>query len=209
MTSQQIEIIGNLLISYKRDLTYIHTFDRYRHGHISTTEYLSNERGSFYNFLIDYKVARNVEKEQKSKLLEVTLNWIKQPISNNVDDFAKKLCEERLTHDKIMTSLASKILFLNNPTEILPLDNLVKNALNIKSNNYGDYMKELPKFKEKEKESLKICLEKSKEFLTIIEEEFKEHINNLDIIRENRLIDIYLWTRGKSSMKILRGLISN
>ena len=149
MTSKEIEVIGNLLISYRRDLNYIKNFNAFKRREISIEEYLDKAEGSFYSFLIDFRVARNVEKEQKENLLKVVYDWVSQDNSDDVDKFALHLRNHKLTHDKTMTSLASKILFLNNPTDILPFDNLVKNTLDIKMNLYSEYRLKLPEFTKK------------------------------------------------------------
>ena len=56
-------------------------------------------------------------------MLNLTKHWVESTDANDVDVLANELNRLGLTHDKkIMTSLASKILFLNNPYEIFPLD---------------------------------------------------------------------------------------
>lgn len=197
MTSNQIKAIGNLLSGYHSDLTYITNFHRYKHGEISKQDYLKKSEGTFKSFINDFRVARNVNKTKTEYLLALTYQWVKSKKQNNVDDFAKYLCAKGITHGKIMTSLSSKILFLNNPWEILPLDSLAKNALGMKRNMYTDYLPLVNHFKQEHKKIIIECMKGVAPHLSIIEKEFTPEMRDIKTVRLNRFIDKLLWTIGR------------
>ena len=197
MTSEQIRTIGNFISYYKSDLDYIKSFQNFKNNKISETEYIAKEYATFYTFLIEFKVIRNISKGKVDKLLHETLDFINDENSNDVDLFAKKLAKTEFTHSKIMTSLASKILFLNNPWEILPIDSLARNTVKQRDNKYINYQEHLKKFKMQNFSIVEKCLTFTKPITDIIHKEFKQDIANLDIIAQNRMFDKLLWTLGK------------
>ncbi|MCX6352386.1 MAG: hypothetical protein NTX03_11065 [Bacteroidetes bacterium] len=199
MKTEDIQAIGNFLMTYHSDLTYIHNFQLWKQGKISDVDYIKKSKGSFYQFLIEFKVTRNFNKGESSEVLAETKKWIKKPKSDYVDSFAEKLMDNGLTRNKIMTSLASKILFLNNPWAILPMDNLAKNAVGQKEDNfYKSYTKKVEVFNSSEnKKRIKSDLEEIKNYLKVIEADFKS-INDIKLIRENRYLDKLLWTIGQT-----------
>ena len=95
-----------------------------------------------------------------------------------------------------MSSMASKILFLNNPWEIIPMDSLARKTLKQNPNNYTIYQTNLEEFKNINKEIIKESIEYTRPLANIIHTEFTE-LDNLDKIFENRMIDKLLWTSGK------------
>ena len=197
MTTNQIQAIGNLLQYYHSDLIYIRDFHRYKHGKLDTVYYLSESTGTFKSFINEFRVARNVEKAKTNSLLQLTLQWVKTKNSNNVDDFATHLKEKGITHGKVMTSLASKILFLNDPWTILPLDNLAKQSVGLKTNIYSQYLPRVEEFKQKNKREIDSCLNSVSQHLKIIENDFNGEIENIEMIRYNRFVDKLLWTMGR------------
>jgi hypothetical protein len=198
MNNNEIIAIGHFLSTYYTDLVYIRNFQRFKNKKISIAEYLQKKPGSFYQFLIEFRVIRNVEKKKLEKLLLLTNQWVSNKTNTNVDEFAKILKREKLTHGKVMTSLASKILLLNNPWEILPIDSLVKKTFNLKTNNYKDYQPLIKKYISSRTSLISDYLEKTSLFNKTIENEFKNEIRNIEIIRANRLIDKMLWAEGKN-----------
>lgn len=198
MTTEQVQALGNLLQFYHSDLTYIRDFQRYKHGKLDTGYYLSESNGTFKSFINEYRVARNVEKSKTDLLLQLTMQWVKKKNSNYVDDFAKLLKEKGITHGKVMTSLSSKILFLNDPWTILPLDNLAKQAVGLKTNIYSQYLPRVEEFKQKNKREIESCLNSVSKHLKIIENDFNGEIENIEMIRYNRFVDKLLWTIGRS-----------
>ena len=197
MTNEQIQAIGNLLEYYYSDLTYIRNFHRYKTGILEATDYLQKTNGTFKSFINEYRVARNVDKSKTDVLLHLTMEWISNDDSDNVDEFAENLKANSITHGKVMTSLASKILFLNNPWKILPLDNLVRNAVGLTENNYSKYQVLTEDYRQKNNSEIELCLKTVDQHLSIIEAEFENEITNIKTIRQNRYLDKLLWTIGQ------------
>lgn len=196
MTSENIQSLGNLLATYYSDLVYIRNFHRFKNGKINFEDYIQNSPGKFKSFINNYRVARNVQKGFTNILLKSTSEWISTSTENDVDKFANRLLSRDITHGKIMTSLASKILFLNNPWEILPIDSLAKHTVGLKNNLYADYIPLTNKFRADYKTEIFELLNSVENHLKIIESEFINEIENIKLIRENRLIDKMLWTSG-------------
>ena len=191
MTVQQIKSIGFFLSSYESDLLHIRNFQLFREGDIPIDKYSKKGDHSFYNFLSEFRVARNLKKGYTSNVLKVALDWIKKT-PQDVDGFAQKIKKAGLTHNKLMTSLASKILFLNCPQKILPLDTRVRNSVSQESNSYKDYLPLIRAFKRSYKTQIKECLDFVQPFTRQIESDFPE-IRNKKSIRTNRMIDKLLW----------------
>jgi len=196
MTANQIQALGNLLQYYHSDLNYIREFQRYKLGKTETGYYLGLSSGTFKSFLNEYRVARN---SKTDLLLRLTMKWVNTKNPNNVDNFANFLKEKCITHGKVMTSLASKILFLNDPWTILPLDNLAKQAVGLRNNIYAHYLPLVKEFENKSKEEIIKCLESVNQHLKIIESDFKGEIENIELIRYNRFVDKLLWTIGRKN----------
>ncbi|HEY0667645.1 MAG TPA: hypothetical protein VGD22_05685 [Sphingobacteriaceae bacterium] len=194
MTNKQIQAIGNFLTYYRTDLHYIKSFQDFKTGLLSAEKYTSKVSGSFYSFLIEFKVVRNFPKGTIDRLLTETILWVKGDTANDVDMFSYYLKERGVTNG-VMASLASKILFLNNPSVIIPMDQLARNALNQKQNDYGIYLKNLSEFKARNETVIKYCLDYTKPLTVVVEQEFNS-LQNLDRISRNRMIDKLLWTEG-------------
>ncbi len=199
MTTNQIKALGNLLQYYHSDLTYIRDFQRYKNGKLASTEYLKISNGSFKSFINEFRVARNIDKTKTQTLLRLTTDWITRKSSNDIDRFAALLKTKGITHGKVMTSLASKILFLNDPWTILPSDNYTKRAVRLRNNTYSQYLPMVDGFKKKNKLEIDKCLSSVDEHLSIIEAGFKNEISKIKTIRYNRYVDKLLWIIGQRS----------
>lgn len=197
MTIKEIKAIGNFLSNYYSDLNYLTHFKLYKEGHMSKEEYILKKEGSFYSFLNAFRVTRNFEQGKTASILELTSKWVKGLTPNDVDGFANFLNTENLTHKKIMRSLASKILFLNDPTSIYPMDGQARESLKQKSNLYSDYISLIEEFKINNSININHCLSLVKPFTSIIEDSFTDTLENLETIRYNRFMDILLWTTGE------------
>ncbi|PIE50248.1 MAG: hypothetical protein CSA38_04140 [Flavobacteriales bacterium] len=192
-----IESLGNLLATYRSDLIYIQSFADFKKGEISEELFLSKKIGSFQKFINDFRVARNISKEKKHEFLKDLMLWVKKGEADNVDELAKKMSKSGYTHGKVMTSLCSKVLFLNNPYEIVPIDRLAKKTLGYKGNNYSEFKLLLNQFKEDNKLKINSYLKSVEKYLCEIEIDFNEKIQNIEIIRVNRYLDKILWTKGR------------
>lgn len=101
-----------------------------------------------------------------------------------------------------MTSLASKILFLNNPSNILPYDSNVKKALGInRLRSYQEFKNALDKHKRNflNNSDFKKYYDSIGKYANITEKEYK--LPKSKKIRENRFADLLLWTKGNSERK--------
>ena len=179
---------------YYEDLKYIKMFQDFKENKISLKDYVTKNEGTFYSFLIEFKVTRNFAKGKTDKLLLATIEFINSDNADNVDRLAERLAETDLTRGKTATSLASKILFLNNPWNIIPMDTLTRKALNQNENKYSIYKVNLDKYRRTNKTIIEECLHYANPLATIIENEFSDKLRDLNIIRENRIVDKLLWT---------------
>jgi hypothetical protein len=197
MTKEQIQATGNFLSTYYTDLNYIRNFQRFKYGRFSATEFLKKDIGTFYSFLIEFKIIRNISQGSADRLLKETINWIHGSNVDNVDLFAKKLSKTKLTRGNVVTSMASKILFLNNPWIIIPMDALARKALKQRENNYATYIDNLTTYRKENKLVLKKLIEYTKPMTSLVDNEFKKELSNIKLICENRAVDKLLWTTGR------------
>ena len=79
----------------------------------------------------------------------------------------------------------------------LPMDRLARQTLKVRQSEYFIYKEKLQDFKEANRILLQDCLGKIEPFATIIEHKFNNDLQDLEIIRANRMIDKILWTLGK------------
>jgi hypothetical protein len=201
MTAADIQATGILLETYHSDLVYIRNFQRYKQGQFSADKFVEKSAGTFYQFLIEFRVTRNFQAGKSDSILHLTTEWINGSTPNDVDGFAHLLNKKKLTHDKIMTSLGSKILFLNSPWTILPMDSLARKALGQNDNLYSTYLTNLDIFKKSNSNTIKNNIEIIEPFLTKIESEFNKEIEDIKTIRQNRFVDKLLWTLGQVKQK--------
>ena len=197
MKKEHIEAAGHFLSTYYNDLNYIRNFQRFKKGDISETDFVRKEIGTFYSFLIEFKVARNFSQGTADKLLQETTNWVNGKYPDNVDLFAEKLSQTDLTRGNVVTSMASKILFLNNPCSIIPMDMLARKALNQKQNNYAMYLANVETYRKKNKQVIDKFLMATNSLTSIIDAEFTNEVKGLQDIKVNRAIDKLLWTSGQ------------
>ena len=195
---QYIQALGNLLTYYHSDLMYIREFHRHKNGKIGTKEYLEKSNGTFKAFINEFRVARNIDKTKTNILLKQTIDWTCSVYHDDVDGFAESLNSNGITHNKVMTSLASKILFLNNPWVILPMDSLAKKSLGLQNNIYSNYFPLTQEFRDNNEDDISRFLNSIDEHLTTIEAPFYNEIENLKTIRFNRFVDKILWTIGRN-----------
>jgi hypothetical protein len=199
MDSNKTEAIKHLISHYSSDLTYIVNFQKCKNGQISTSDFAQNNPGSFKSFIIEFSVNRNVEKNKTEELLQTTLEWVKSSTPNDVDGFAQHLKNKGLTHGKTALSLASKLLFLNDPWGVIPLDRYAKKAVGMKTSvhTYSDYSDRVNNFKKHENRTLFESLDSINHDILNIEKHFLNEIKDISTIRYNRLLDKLLWVIGK------------
>lgn len=197
MTQEQIQATGNFLSTYYSDLTYISTFQQFKKGHKSMRDYLKKDTGSFYSFLIEFRIVRNISKGSAGKLLNETIRWIDSESADNVDLFAQKLSKKGFTNRKVVASMASKVLFLNNPWLIMPMDKLARKALRQNENLYSVYHTNLEKYRIKNNSVLRRIIARTRPLTELVDRDFRKELRDLPTICENRLLDKLLWTNGR------------
>jgi len=180
----KIKALGNLLRYYHSDLTYILNFQRFKQKIISESEYLRKTDASFQSFLNEFRVARNVHKEKVVDLLHATVMWVHEAQADDVDLFADELREKGITQEKkTMTSLASKLLFLNNPWTIFPCDTRNRRAIGVETSRYSDFRRAISYNIEGDLSGISYVLEPVLTFICAIENEFRAEIPDLGMIR--------------------------
>ena len=199
----RIKALGNLLHYYYSDLEYILNFQLYKQNAIKEEVYLSKSAGFFCRFIKEFGVIRNVKKDMIGKVLKLTMKWIRDNKADDVDGFATNLREEGVTtpEGNQMTSLASKVLFLNNPWLIFPYDSHNRKALRKvlgikKPENYRNFFYAVGELMQKKTLSIEKDLNLVLNFLDTIEKEFNGKIKDVEIIRQNRYADKLLWAQG-------------
>ena len=192
MKKNQISAIGQFLAYYENDLRYILNFQKFKAGKIQAEDYVKKEEGSFYKFVIEFKIVRNFPKGTAIDILNKTKDWINSKQADDVDLFAQNLKIEGYTRGD-SRSLASKILFLNNPWEIIPMDRLTRATLGVKNNNYDDYLYKLKAFESKNQKHIQSMVDYIKPLIDIIHKNYQD-LNDLNIIAKNRMIDKLLWS---------------
>ena len=197
LTAENVRAIGTFLSSYHSDLSYIDNFQKHKKKHITTAEYVLENKGMFKTFINEFRVARNIPLGNTHLVLNETMFWISSNSADDVDGFAYHLNKKNVTTEKkIMTSLASKILFLNNPWILLPFDNLAKKSLKQRSNRYEDYLPKMHSYRNEKESEIEQMLSTVNKHVKIIEQDFK-HLEDIKIIRQNRFVDKLLWSGGK------------
>lgn len=196
---QAIEALGNLLFFYNADLKYITQFQNFKNNKISENEYLKCNSG-FQQFINEYKVARNVKKDKVKKLMIFVKEWTLSKKSLDVDSLAKDLKKNKITHDgMVMTSLASKILFLNTPQKIIPIDTFNRRALDQKTNIYQQFSNKVDSFKLENNSLIQEYLCVINSVLSEIERNHKSMKINFNMYRISRYTDKLLWVKGKNA----------
>ena len=194
MTKEQIQAIGNFLQYYSTDLNYIRKFQDFKKNKLSSEYYVSKDEGTFYSFLIEYRVVRNFMQGATDRLLVETQKWISGENPNNVDLFAERLANSDLTRGNKTTSLASKVLFLNDPWTILPMDINTRGAFKQIDNSYSLYIRNLEKYRKTHSAVIAESMKYINPLAEIVEQDYMGKINDMHIIRENRMIDKLLWS---------------
>lgn len=196
-----IKALGSFLNYYESDLEYIARFQKIISRGINDEDLDGKKPGSFKAFINEYRVARNISSSAENennikKLLEITQDWIKSDKPNDVDGLAEAICKAEITpRNRIPVSLASKILMLNNPWEILPMDSLTKASLKYSGTTYSEFKTKLDKFKDDKKTRDRLLCELAEigRYLSQIENKFKHCLKDIETIRYNRYADKVLW----------------
>ena len=208
MNLEYIQAAGSLLATYHSDLTYIRNFQRARTDGTYGDAYLSNIPGGFQAFLNEYRVARNIPQGTTRRLWEFAMKWLNANSQPDVDLFAGALRDEGISHEKkLMASLASKILFLNDPASFIPMDILTRTALERCKNKYAIYQQKAMSFYDANLPEVTSMLQSVNADLELIENEFGFPVEQITAIRRMRFLDKVLWTKGRNILTRKRLLL--
>jgi len=192
MTLPHSEAREEFLNGHRSDLYHIREFQEWKGGRISYSEY----KGTFKKFLVRFGVFHGISKNAFKPLMDYTLKRIGGSNPDDVDDFAMHLRDEGPAFGSTMTSLASKILMLNQPEKITPIDSNVRRAVKLSRNNYAEYKSRFDRFLEEHRQEIQDNLTAMKSDFCCVEREFIEKIQEIEKIRLNRYVDKLLWVIG-------------
>ncbi len=165
----------------------------YEGGKTTMQEY-SESQSSFQQFINKYRVARNMKVGNTERLLEICMEWHREKRWLEVDTLADQLYQESgLMHGRPV-SLASKVMFLMRPDWVLPYDSQAKATLGISTEkNYALFLEKAINFGKEQQAEIDFLLARSADWLDELERPFLGCIDNLSIIRRQRLLDKLLW----------------
>jgi hypothetical protein len=193
--SNRIKAIGQFLAFYESDLNYIKRFQEFKDN--ADFRFLNEGEYSFTSFIAEFRIARNISLNTRKEALKLVKKWCKSSSCDDVDGLSQKFKLTKYSHDKGPLSFSSKILFLNNPYNILPLDRYGKKTLGLKYGaSYQDYITAVDVFKEENKYLLNKSLNQIKDMVITVEKGFAE-LSQIEGIRYNRFTDKLLWVCGK------------
>lgn len=197
---KHIEALGHLLTWYGEDLVFFREFQRYQNGGIEASRYCKNYPGSFQNFLNAYRVARNFQKGQTEKLLEICFDWYKQGQCEQVKRLAEVIEKTGVSHG-LPVSLASKVMFLMRPDLVLPYDRQAKDTLGLGANDkdYDEFYRRALKFENDNRAALDAGLAKVSKMLDVLESGFSDLNLPFEKVRRLRLLDKMLWVGNPES----------
>lgn len=190
------QAIGNFLMNYTTDLEYIAQFQEWKKGGYINKDYLSvNQKFGLYAFLQEFKVLRGFNKDNRVKLCKSIQQLLKSNTHINVDDLSRKI-----NKGSCLQSMASKIAMLYDPEIYLPIDRFARIACfeTDKRCSYKDFN---IKAKEMHKYELNGIVKDIdnivQPLIKPIESTIKLKDINIKLVRENRILDKVLWTKGK------------
>ncbi|SFW84051.1 hypothetical protein [Chitinophaga sancti] len=189
----RIRAIGQFLYFYETDLYYINRFQKFKQE--ASELYLNDSEFSFTAFLAEFKIIRSIGKQYQRNVLKKVKTWCLSEQCDDVDGLSDYLFKSKYAHGKRPLSFSSKVLFLNNPYYVLPLDSRGMNAIGIRNCTYKDYLNGVKEFINSNKSDLEYCLDVIELMARKVESNFP-HLKKIEIIRENRMLDKLLWVIG-------------
>ncbi|RYF87480.1 MAG: hypothetical protein EON98_00290 [Chitinophagaceae bacterium] len=162
-------------------------------GELGLHEYLNLSDHGFDAFLVEFRIARNIPVVHRARLLDILADWRSSEPCHDVERLTNQLYNEGLTNGKRAVSLSSKVLMLESPSTICPIDRLVRARLGLAENDYEQYRTLLESYIIANEAAIQECFQNVSPYASVIEENFSE-IAELPEIRRSRLIDKLLWT---------------
>lgn len=202
-TNDDIKAMGYFLAHYGDELSHIKSFQaNYLPTKRKRLTYPYNENNKsdpkFWECLTQFRVARTLGKEngQRNDFIQVFNNWDFRYCSpEDVDRFCAE--GEMIKNHK---SLASKMMMLANPWQIIPYDKQASTAVGYKASNgktnYVAYLKLVHDFECRNKTLIASLFNEVDRYATKIEQNYKDDLENIQVIRRKRLLDKVLWTYG-------------
>ena len=192
---EKIEAVGNFLLNYNNVLD-----DYTKLNKILNDKDNVRFQKFIIKFISDWKVIRQIPKDEviRFNLCNLLFEFINNKDRNieNVNLLCGKI--KNITKNQLI-SLSSKVLFIYSPDFYFPYDSNVKNALEIKTKNYTIYYNNVKKFSCDYEELINSILDDIKSYTKEIETNFDINPDTIKLIRQNRLIDKLLWTKGKNN----------
>jgi hypothetical protein len=189
------EALEHLFNYYQEELGLIRDFQDWKSKLKTDSEY----EPSFKNALHYFYTLWWVRPERVPGLMTRTLQWVHGETPDDVDEFAESLSGYLGSKE---TSLASEILFLNNPQKITPITAGVKEAVNkLKADNYRVYRRRFEKFQKENINKIRQNLDKIADRLLKAEREFGDQPQiDFERLRLDRYTDQLLRRKGIESL---------
>ena len=83
---------------------------------------------------------------------------------------------------------------INDPYKIMPLDTRVKKSICCKSNLYSDFLPMVIQVRSNKK--FRECCSYITKFAEQVEKDYSNDLEKIIIIRENRMLDLFLWANN-------------
>lgn len=186
--------------TYYGDLYYFAAFHHLKSG--KESKEVVGDLEFFKQFLIEYRVSRNIATGKKEIAWVKFKELAKEPITiDTVDQMAKHLFNEFHPKKGTPTSLCSKLLMLLKPELIIPIDSINKIALKHNLSQYVGFAEKVKDFKIENSGKIKELIDMVSPRAEKIESIFSKELENLEKIRENKVIDKLLLQIGGTKLK--------
>lgn len=183
--------------TYYGDLYYFSAFKYLKRGEESIEAVGDLE--FFKQFLIEYRVSRNVS--DKNIAWKIFNELSTEVITfQTVDEYANRF-KEAHKNEWLLSSLSSKLAMLLQPNQIIPMDSINKIALKHNENKYAGFAEKVEAFKIENNGKIKELMDMVSPRAKKIESIFSNELENLEKIRENRVVDKLLLQIGRTKLK--------
>ncbi len=187
------EVIESLKYRYAEDLSFIGHFQAWLRGQVSLQHYADNSLRECFK---TYRVAKVIRAGKREDLLDLTRDWLSSGRGTDVDGLANEFKKAECTNG-LPLALASVLLFLHNPTQVLPLDSYSRMAVGSVEADYQEYIKRATLFREKHALEIQSELQQVSGFLAEIEQKMGFNWSNAEAVREQCYLHRWLKYLGK------------
>ena len=193
MVSVHPEVLETTKHKYGSDIVFVNQFADCMAGRLDPGEYCES---SFKAYLRQNKLARIVRSGKLSELFVATVQWIRGEDVHDVDGFARRLWNQGVTNGTPVM-LVSRLLYLNRPGEILPLDMFGRMALRCSSPDYAVFAQKAKDFQERYLVELSTALTQIEREMIQTEQEAEVRLDHLETIRLKYLLHQWLYWLGR------------